>query len=238
MNDKPISARTWRIGELAAAAGMTVRTLHHYEHVGLLKPSARSEGGHRLYGDLDVQRLYRIRVLRSLGLSLEEIGHALDRDTGLPEMLHDHLAQVEAELKRASELRDRLRSISAHAGSGVDARELLDTIDAMSRLERHVQERGGEAPVDADRIELAWRTLGDQLRGCMDAGVNPDSERTKTLAMRARNLIHDFADHDPALIQDLARIRSADPPRDLAGWDPELTKYLDRALAALDETEE
>src|SRR5947207_10898136 len=67
-----------RVGELAAAAGLTVRTLHYYEEIGLLVASGRSDAGHRLYADADVERLYRICLLRRLGLPLVEIGRALD----------------------------------------------------------------------------------------------------------------------------------------------------------------
>ena len=67
-----------RVGELAAATGLTVRTLHYYEEIGLLVASGRSDAGHRLYADADVERLYRICLLRRLGLPLGEIGRALD----------------------------------------------------------------------------------------------------------------------------------------------------------------
>jgi DNA-binding transcriptional MerR regulator len=64
------SGRTWRVGRLADATGVTVRTLHHDEAVGLLVPSGRSEAGHRLYADADVRRLYAIMALRELGMPL------------------------------------------------------------------------------------------------------------------------------------------------------------------------
>ncbi|HEV8163281.1 MAG TPA: MerR family transcriptional regulator, partial [Actinomycetota bacterium] len=67
-----------RVGELAQATGLTVRTLHYYEEIGLLVASERSAAGHRRYGEADVARLYRICLLRRLGLSLEDIARALD----------------------------------------------------------------------------------------------------------------------------------------------------------------
>jgi MerR family transcriptional regulator, thiopeptide resistance regulator len=70
----------WKIGELARRTGLTVRTLHHYDEIGLLSPVERSGGGHRVYGEADVQRLYRIVSLRSLGFPLEAIAAALDAD--------------------------------------------------------------------------------------------------------------------------------------------------------------
>ena len=71
--------RQWRIGEVARASGLTVRTLHHYDEIRLLVPSNRSEAGYRLYGDADVERLYRILALRAMGFSLDEIAAALAR---------------------------------------------------------------------------------------------------------------------------------------------------------------
>lgn len=71
---------TWRIGELARETGLTVRTLHHYDQLGLLSPLSRTEGGHRCYSSGDVQRLHRIVALRSLGISLQQIGTVLDGD--------------------------------------------------------------------------------------------------------------------------------------------------------------
>lgn len=61
----------WKVGELAAETGLTVRTLHHWDELGLLTPSERTGAGYRLYSDADVRRLYRIVALRGLGLSLE-----------------------------------------------------------------------------------------------------------------------------------------------------------------------
>lgn len=80
----------WRIGQLAAATGVTVRSLHHYDEIRLLVPSERTTGGHRLYSETDVQRLYRILALRRLGFALAEIESVLNagqpdlRETGAP----------------------------------------------------------------------------------------------------------------------------------------------------------
>jgi DNA-binding transcriptional MerR regulator len=72
--------KTFRVGDVAAATGVTVRTLHHYDEIGLLVPSARSQAGHRLYGDADLRRLYRILALRGMGMPLSEIAATLDRE--------------------------------------------------------------------------------------------------------------------------------------------------------------
>ncbi len=65
--------RTWKVRGLAKATGLTVRTLHHYDEIGLLQSSGRLAGGHRLYDADDVARLYRVIRLRQLGFPLSQV---------------------------------------------------------------------------------------------------------------------------------------------------------------------
>lgn len=225
--------RRWRVGELAEAAGMTVRALHHYEETGLLVPAARTSGDHRVYSEGDVERLYRIRALRGLGMSLDDIRRALDDGTVIAEVLRAHLERVELELGRLALLRDRLRGITAEGRMSSD--DLLATLNAMSRVERHAHAR--RLRDEQEDVEARWRALGDRLRECMAAGDAPASQRTRAVASEARELIEAFANGNAAILEDLARLRESDPPRNLAGWDPELTRYLNMALTALAEEE-
>lgn len=66
------------VGEVAADAGVTVRMLHHYDEIGLVRPRGRSSSGHRRYGDADVERLHRVLTYRALGFSLAEVAAVLD----------------------------------------------------------------------------------------------------------------------------------------------------------------
>jgi hypothetical protein len=104
----------------------------------------------------------------------------------------------------------------------------------MSTLERHVATRPRDETSPA-AAEPAWRLLGDELRACIDAGAQPSSSRTRAVARRAQAMIRAFAQDDPRILEALARIRETDPPRDLAGWDPALMRYLHAALATLDQ---
>src|SRR6478735_11819314 len=100
------------VGDLASASGLTVRTLHHWDEIGLLRPAERSGAGHRRYSSADVERLYRIVALRRLGLSLEDVGAALDAEgPDLRAAVATHLARVEAQLAAQRELRGRLVGI-------------------------------------------------------------------------------------------------------------------------------
>jgi len=113
MNAETLSGqRTWRSGELAEAAGVSVRTLHHYDQLGLLRPSSRSAAGHRLYVASDVRRLHRILALRGFGLPLAEVARVLDGEvTDLRELIQQQLSQVDEQIAVATRLRHRLRGV-------------------------------------------------------------------------------------------------------------------------------
>lgn len=237
MAERTTTRRRWRIGELAEATGLTVRTLHHYERVGLLAPTTRTEGRQRLYDERDVRRLYRIRALRDLGLPLAAISRMLDDDGAtLRDVLRAHLAEVDAELERLGRLRVLLDRASAYADRVVEPDDAIAAIEAMSRVVRRADARAanGRTP---DDTEARWRELADELRAVMNAGDDPSSPRARAVARAAMARLREFAGGDRATLDALAHLRKIDPPEDVAGWDPELFRYLDRALASLRETE-
>lgn len=134
---------TTRIGELAAATGLTVRTLHYYDEIGLLVASDRTEAGHRLYSDADVQRLYRISLLRRLGLPLGEIGRALDDPAwSLRSAMAAHLHDLERRLDATGRLRNRLTHLLGSVDpDGPLTEELLGVLEEMTMLDTTVQRR-------------------------------------------------------------------------------------------------
>jgi DNA-binding transcriptional MerR regulator len=130
--------RTWRVGELAEATGLSVRALHHYDEIGLLHPSHRSSAGHRMYVADDVRRLHRIVALRGFGLSLAEIGQVLDGDLTDPrDLIRRQLDQVEEQIAVASRLRRSLLGVlgglSAHEPSAQKLIELIEVMTTMTR---------------------------------------------------------------------------------------------------------
>jgi MerR family transcriptional regulator, thiopeptide resistance regulator len=129
--EMPWQDRTWRIGELARESGLTIRTLHHYDQLGLLSPLSRTEGGHRCYTSGDVRRLHRIVALRSLGISLEEIGTVLDGEPDPVGLLRRQLDAVEERIRNATSLRTRLLDVLDSLGQNAEpsARQLLHLIE-------------------------------------------------------------------------------------------------------------
>src|SRR5258708_5796610 len=113
--------QTWRTGALAQASGITARTLRHYEQIGLLIPSARTDAGHRVYNAEDVTRLYQILGLRHLGLRLDEIRAMLESTAGdLASVVRRHLERVDREIVDQQRLRARLHDV-------------LDALDGTAR---------------------------------------------------------------------------------------------------------
>src|SRR5215475_14086692 len=78
------------VGELARLTGVTVRALHHYDDIGLIRPSQRTAAGYRLYHDADVYRLQQVLMFRELGLPLDEIAAAIDEAGTREELLRQH----------------------------------------------------------------------------------------------------------------------------------------------------
>lgn len=165
MTDDAIDQCTWTVGELADAAGVTVRTLHHYEQVGLLAPASRTSAGHRRYGDEQAERLYRITALRSLGLRLDEVRRALD-DDDLRSVVRLHRTRVDEQVRRITELSRRLgRLQGALDSSGVPTDEIIRATEATVRVNlttiytrsgddgRTSTAGGGRLPKDDPRVD-------------------------------------------------------------------------------------
>lgn len=103
--------RPMQIGELAERTGLSIRTLRHYDEIGLLRPSARSEGGFRLYTADDESRLLLIRRMKPLGYSLEQMGELLAVVDGLAAAPQDDIlrARLDGIREEAITRRDGLR---------------------------------------------------------------------------------------------------------------------------------
>src|SRR5262245_13954869 len=116
---EPTEGQRYKVGELAELAGVTVRTLHHYEAIGLLVPSSRTRSGHRMYSQRDVERLVRITALTGLAFSLDEVRKALDDISLTPRrLLEIHLERAKEALEAQAKLCARLEQLHGSLGEG------------------------------------------------------------------------------------------------------------------------
>jgi DNA-binding transcriptional MerR regulator len=238
-----------RVGELARTAGLTVRTLHHYDQIGLLVPE-RSAGGQRVYGQAEVRRLYQIMSLRKLGMPLEEIAACLRRDGADPrQLIREHLGRLDHQIQLQSALREQLARIldaldqDADASSTSTTDEFVHAIEVMSRMERYysqeqlaqLEQRRTELGDDAiRRAEQDWAELIAEVEAERAAGTDPASERVQQLRRRWEALIEQFTGGDPGIRASLARMyRSEGVERASQGMvSAELMAYVQRAIDA------
>ena len=230
-----------KIGELASRAGLTVRTLHHYDEIGLLAATERSDSGHRLYGNADIMRLYRITALARLGIPLAEVGAALD--AGGAE-LHAVIARqrdaLDAQIARAIRLRERLERLHVQFDSNDDLAldDCLQTLEFMSVIDQYfsreevdaIAERKPAAPATRD-YAADWRKLISEVRAQMDQGADPTSANSRELALRWQELVHVFTGGDPALNQKLATMYEREGGLEAhTGIDAGMRDFMRRAL--------
>lgn len=117
----------WSIAEVSRMAGVTSRTLRHYDEIGLLSPAYAAANGYRYYGQDELLRLQQILVLRELGVGLPEIGRILDEQT-------DRIAALREHHKRLLAERDRLSTLAATVARTID--ELGGTTMSEVRINR------------------------------------------------------------------------------------------------------
>jgi MerR family transcriptional regulator, thiopeptide resistance regulator len=236
-----------RIGEVAAATGLTVRTLHHYDEIGLLRPAGRSGAGYRLYSDDDVARLYRIVALRRLGLALDEIGALLDGDSACDPraLIRTQLARLEAEAALREQLRVRLvRLLRALDGADGAAADLfLRAIEGMTMAEQYYtpeqlaqleERRSALGEEGMKRAEADWAALIAEVEELRASGAAPSDPRAASLADRWAALIAQFTGGDIGIHTSLNTMyESEGPERASRGMvSRELMDWMREAVAA------
>ncbi|MBB6418645.1 MerR family transcriptional regulator [Streptomyces sp. AK010] len=198
----------YSVGQVAGFAGVTVRTLHHYDDIGLLVPSERSHAGHRRYSDADLDRLQQILFYRELGFPLEKVAALLD----------DPDADPRAHLRRQHELLtariEKLRKMAAAVEHAMEARTMGIDLTPEERFEvfgdndpeqyaEEVEQRWGDTEEYADsqrrtasytkedwkRIQAEAADWGERYGALMSADEPPTGEAAMTLAEEHRQHI-------------------------------------------------
>ncbi|MEO3927031.1 MerR family transcriptional regulator [Micromonosporaceae bacterium B7E4] len=258
MTGRDDTGRRWSIGELARATGTTVRALHHYDGIGLLRAGERTSSGHRRYTEGDLRRLYRIRALRGLGLSLEEIAGVLagsaDDLAAMRDLLTAQLRGLAAQAVRLDQLIERLHGlldqIDGASMPGPD--QFLTTLEMISvfetsfsgeEREQLAQRRAALGPAGVEAARAEWAELVVELLRHVQHGTPTDDPAVRALAGRWDALADRFhpAGADGERTRTAARRmwdeNSGELGRSLP-WPADqmraLVDYLDRVRAGLD----
>lgn len=209
---EPISIK---VGELAKQTGISVRTLHYYDGIGLLKPSERTQTGHRLYTPEDIVRLQQIISLRQLEFSLDEIHNCLENPNfNLSSVVTLHISHLREQIELAHKLYNRLETIAdtLNQKKDISIQDLIGTIKVITMFEKYYSQEQLEElkqrrlQVGDEQIrqgEDAWKELISQVQSEMQKGTDPASQTMQKLAQRWMNLIQAFTGGNPEIEKSL-----------------------------------
>ena len=228
MKAKVKTASVYQANEFAELAGVTVRALHHYDRLGLLKPSGRTNSGYRLYTDRDLVRLEQIVVLKFLGLPLKQIRTLLDR----------HVALAETLRRQQNVLADKRRQLDAAIHAIRQAEQSLGSRrepdwELFKRIIREVEMQNdtewgkkyyspeAQAKIDErkalwspelqEKVTNEWKALLADVEAALSE--TPASPKAQALAARWKKLVDGFTGGDPEVQKGLNKMWA-----DKANW--------------------
>jgi DNA-binding transcriptional MerR regulator len=218
------------VGAVAALTGVSVRTLHHYDHIGLVVPSVRTPAGYRGYTDADIERLHMVLVYRSVGMPLDEIRALLD--DGDADVLEHLQRQHQLLLEQADRLQHTIKAVeelmnARRSGIQLTAQEQVEIFGTTAFGEEYAaeaEERWGDTDAWAQSQQrtarfskqdwIAIKAEGDELlqdlAEAKRAGVTPGSEAANGLAARHRASIERFYDCNEEMHRNLVQMYLAD----------------------------
>ena len=218
----------YRASEFAELTGVTVRALHHYDRLGLLRPSGRTAAGYRLYGERDFARLQQIVTLKFIGLSLKQIKTVLDRDSfdlsAALRLQREILGEKRRHLERAIVAIEKAERIMAREGEPdwESFAKIIEVINMQNDwewvkkyyTEEQLQELARRGtPEVLEKGQRDWAELLKEVEAAAGEGVDPASERAQALARRWSALIESFTGGDPGIAESLSNLY-----RDQANW--------------------
>lgn len=236
---QPTTERLFQAHEFAAQAGVTVRTLHHYDRLGLLKPARRTRAGYRLYGAGDFARLQQIVTLKFIGLPLKQIKNLLagrEYDLGATLKLQRWLlAEQRRRLDLALAAIDRAEQLAAaHAGvPDWDSFKQIVEVITMSdtdwtkqyyspEAQQKIAERQQTIPREViEQGQRDWAALIKECEAAVAAGVDPASAQAQTLATRWSELIKGFTGGDPEIQAGLNKMYA-----DKSNWPATMPRFF------------
>lgn len=203
------------IGEVAEKTGVSVRSLRHYDEIGLLQPSGHSEAGYRLYSKENILRLQQIVSLKQMKLPLKKIMVLLDEDAMTLKQtllmqkryLEEQLASQQSICSQVDQLLKRLES---HQSVSLDlvykTMEAIKMFEKFYTKEQREQLAKREIYMDEEagkEYSNAWDSVFSELAKLQSKGVDPADKRTKAIAVKADKLIKVFTGGDKGIEQSL-----------------------------------
>ncbi|MBV6621897.1 MAG: MerR family transcriptional regulator [Rivularia sp. (in: Bacteria)] len=179
-------SKAMKIGELAKQTGLSIRTLHYYDEIGLLCPSDRNDIGHRLYSDRDIIRLQQILSLRQLGFALKEIRECLENpDFSLSQVINLHRDRIREQIALSHTLLERLNGVARELETtkSVVVENLIQVMETITMTEQYFTPEQQEV-IEArfPDVEPEWQELITKAQVEMNKGSDLNSSSVQELA--------------------------------------------------------
>ncbi len=230
----------FKIGELAKRCSLSVRTLHHYDSIGLLSPTLRTAGGARIYGSQDLARLHRILVLKEIGYALTDIRTALDdKRAGPLQTIRRQIDLLETKERKARALSTKLKHIAERLTDKTDAVETVDWLDLLeltALYEQHLSETEAQvmrspATGSARDIEFQRDRLIAEVRRCMRSDARGVSPQAHAIAWRWVRMVIALTSNNPALANKLKALQEREVrAQEIVGIDAALIEWIYEAI--------
>jgi DNA-binding transcriptional MerR regulator len=219
------NTRTYRVKEFAELAGITVRALHHYDRLGLLKPQ-RTEASYRMYNLRDLERLEQIVALKFLGIPLKQVKTLLDRDAlELSDALRMQRRVLEDKRRLLDSAIGAIRDAEASIRPGqqpdtallkkiIEAIEMQNNSDWAKKyyddaaLEKIEMGKPRWSPELQEQVTKEWTDLFRDVEAAIASGENPASETAQALGARWKKLVERFTGGDPEVTAGLGRLHA------------------------------
>lgn len=235
----------WKVGEVSKLTGLTIRTLHYYDKIGLISPSYRTETGHRLYTEVDIIKLQQIMSLKELDFSLENIKDFLENDEyNLSEIIKMQIIKITQEIELKTQLKDQLQEIFEifHSGNKPTLEMFINSIKLIKNHDVYfTQEQINKLKLNFHKINkegnniVNWNQLISLLKIEMDKGTPTDHPNVIELAKKWQEGINYFTGGDTGILRSAEQYYKDNPNSAFgSGMSGELYLYISDVLTKIE----
>ncbi|PEM70562.1 MerR family transcriptional regulator [Bacillus pseudomycoides] len=238
--------KKWKVGELAKQTGLTVRTLHHYDQIGLFSPSEVTDSRHRIYTETDITKLQQILSLKQLGFTLEEIKETIENPDFNPiEIIKVQLETTKKQIEIQQKLYSRLEGMYELLSNQqeVQSENFIKLIEVINMSEKYFTHEQLEkikiqneqfSSEEKKEIEDQWFELIAKIRTELEKKTPTNHPEVIELAKRWKELTNKFTDGDPEIIKAAERFHAENPNNALQHGidiDEKLYKFIKESMS-------
>ncbi|QDP72425.1 MerR family transcriptional regulator [Legionella israelensis] len=205
----------FKIGEVAKRTGVSIRSLRHYDSIGLLSPTGYSDSGYRLYNKQNLMRLQQIVALKQMGFSLKTIKEMFEKDSiSLQKTMDIHLTFLKEQFIQQKQIYQQVKHVCDLMSNKheVSIEEICQTVESIKMLEKyytseqlqalkkrsfHLDEKKGH------EYAKAWYAIFNSLDDLRQQGVEPSDAKTRPYALKSRELLSEFTQGDKGIEESL-----------------------------------